>query len=414
MTYLEAVHSSRKSTQKETLADNGLLPSAAVLKERMDALPARGAELAELIAKNIDREEVVDQYEFLIEAGQSLLFYGLGSKIDVLDAVAEKLCDRLSAGRQVIVADGFCPTLTVRSLLVLVASVVIPRGQEYPRRHVLDYVRAISNVLLCNQGMRLDEECKKKRRSPESLASSVVIVIHNIDGVSLRSAEAQNVLSELARIPGVSLVASIDHVNAPLMWDLDMYDRFRWAWICKTTYARYTREMVFTSQPLLRGSEETRVEAAVVLLNSLSPNARKLFRMLAKMQLGDDADADADVGEQEGDAGDKSDSDNDASESGVEGGGRQYASTKRAKPPRKRAQVAAKSLVRRTTFLKLFERCRDEYLSSDPASVKSFLTELETHDMLDRRKGADAAEQLWIPLSEEQLRTVLANVDTSV
>ncbi len=37
--------------------------------------------------------------------------------------------------------------------------------------------------------------------------------------VGLRSHEGQRLLSELARLPRVHLAASMDHVNAALLWD---------------------------------------------------------------------------------------------------------------------------------------------------------------------------------------------------
>ena len=42
------------------------------------------------------------------------------------------------------------------------------------------------------------------------------VIIHNIDGAMLRGSKVQSVLSHLAQIPAVHIVASIDHINAPL------------------------------------------------------------------------------------------------------------------------------------------------------------------------------------------------------
>jgi len=42
------------------------------------------------------------------------------------------------------------------------------------------------------------------------------LIIHNIDGVMLRSNKAQNILASLAIIPNIHVVASVDHINAPL------------------------------------------------------------------------------------------------------------------------------------------------------------------------------------------------------
>lgn len=46
--------------------------------------------------------------------------------------------------------------------------------------------------------------------------SLVCIVIHNIDGPALREAETQQYLARIAACSHIRMVASIDHVNAPL------------------------------------------------------------------------------------------------------------------------------------------------------------------------------------------------------
>ena len=42
------------------------------------------------------------------------------------------------------------------------------------------------------------------------------LVIHNIDGAMMRSEKVQVILSMLGQIQGVHILASIDHINAPL------------------------------------------------------------------------------------------------------------------------------------------------------------------------------------------------------
>ena len=42
------------------------------------------------------------------------------------------------------------------------------------------------------------------------------LVIHNIDGTMLRADRAQMVLSLLAEVRGFHIIASIDHINAPM------------------------------------------------------------------------------------------------------------------------------------------------------------------------------------------------------
>ena len=52
-------------------------------------------------------------------------------------------------------------------------------------------------------------------------------------------------LSELAALPNVHLAASVDHVNAALLWDLQTRDRFGWVWHNATCYTPYFREVGF-------------------------------------------------------------------------------------------------------------------------------------------------------------------------
>lgn len=44
----------------------------------------------------------------------------------------------------------------------------------------------------------------------------ICIVVHNIDGPGLRDPETQQYLAQLASCSHILVVASIDHVNAPL------------------------------------------------------------------------------------------------------------------------------------------------------------------------------------------------------
>lgn len=54
---------------------------------------------------------------------------------------------------------------------------------------------------------------KALRKNPKD---RLYLLIHNIDGIMLRSSKAQDLLSCLANIPNVCVLASIDHINAPL------------------------------------------------------------------------------------------------------------------------------------------------------------------------------------------------------
>ena len=62
---------------------------------------------------------------------------------------------------------------------------------------------------------------------------------------------------------------------------------------------------------------------------------------------------------------------------------------------------------KKMTFNTLFEKCRQKFYVSNPTDLQAILTELRTHELLEERVGADAAKQLWLPLSPAQAKLVL-------
>lgn len=67
---------------------------------------------------------------------------------------------------------------------------------------------------------------------------------------ALRSVEAHSILSELAALPGIHMVASIDHINAPLLWDKHTAANFNWLYQELVTFVPYSME-VAGMRPLL-------------------------------------------------------------------------------------------------------------------------------------------------------------------
>lgn len=334
--YFES-HRGQVRTTNLTLADLNIAPPArleAALEKWEDPFELDQERLVEQIVSRFD------QFTFMLAAEHSLLFYGFGSKWSILDQLAQHLTQTHS----VVVLNGFNPTLNLRTVLTQIASDIL-RISGFQKRTLSDYIDAIREGIKDN---------------------NIAVVVHNVDGVALRSSESQHALSTLSAIKGISLVASIDHVNAPLLWDGATYARYVWAWIKADTFMPYKAETVFCSKALLRGGMERRVEGAVALLKSLSDRARKLFRFLTERQMG-------------------------------------------GKTPDGESKQAALRL----TFNELFEHAKSKFLASDPATLRTILTELQTHDLLSSRRGADMAEQLWIPLESAQLKDILRQIDTT-
>jgi origin recognition complex subunit 2 len=73
----------------------------------------------------------------------------------------------------------------------------------------------------------------------------VYILVHNIDGESLRYPQTQLILSLLATLKQIRIIASIDHLNAPSLWNQGMSMRFNWIWHDVTNYQNYLEETKF-------------------------------------------------------------------------------------------------------------------------------------------------------------------------
>ena len=51
---------------------------------------------------------------------------------------------------------------------------------------------------------------------PPCVFAELFLIIHNIDGMTLRASHVQNILSKMASTSKIYVIASIDHINAPL------------------------------------------------------------------------------------------------------------------------------------------------------------------------------------------------------
>jgi origin recognition complex subunit 2 len=70
----------------------------------------------------------------------------------------------------------------------------------------------------------------------------LLLIVKSSIHAGLRGPEEQLWLRRLSQAPAVHLLASIDHVNAALLWDNRTAAAFRWLWMDVTSYAAYKAE----------------------------------------------------------------------------------------------------------------------------------------------------------------------------
>ncbi|PIK36669.1 putative origin recognition complex subunit 2-like [Apostichopus japonicus] len=275
----------------------------------------------------VEHTRLFHKWMVQLSNGFNLLLYGLGSKRHLMESFRSKhLLDFHH-----IVINGFFPSLAIRQILSAISedvleSKVTARGQQ-------EQLELIKSEL-------------EKKNEP------VFIILHNIDGPILRVTKNQNLLSSLAQISCVHMIASIDHINAPLIWDQGRFCCFNWLWYDVTSYQDYTEETSYENSLLVRQSGALTLSSINHVLKSVPPNVQGVFNILVEAQL---------------------EHKDDISYSGM-------------------------------TFQDLYQRCREAFYVSSDLTLRAQLTEFKDHKLLTFKKGIDGAELLSIPVESSTLQ----------
>jgi len=270
------------------------------------------------------------QWYFELQRGFNLLFYGYGSKKVLLMKFAKEV---LGDCPQVVV-NGYFPGITPKSVLTSICEGVL--GHRGAFRDLVEQC-AFIHAYFSNAGR---------------LVKRLYVVVHNIDGAALRTEKAQQVFSLLAAVPCLHLLASIDHINAGLLWDSSKIAKLNWIYHDVTTYQRYTTETSFESN-FIHTQTSGQTRGATYVLKSLTSNARGIFKILAQYQVRQGPDS---------------------------------------------LGITAQAL---------YTKCREAFLVSNDLALRTQLTEFKDHELIATRKGPDGTEYLYSQLDRAALQTLL-------
>ncbi|KAK9473602.1 origin recognition complex subunit 2-domain-containing protein [Dipodascopsis tothii] len=302
------------------------------------------------------------QWLFEMGEGYNIVLYGVGSKRAVLEEFAEYVLETtVGAGAtddgaddepdgEMLVVNGYNPGLSVLEVLFSVCGFLFP-GQKLPRT-LPDLLRLVGTA------------------GSSAHLHRLVVVLHSMDGPALRSDKAQTAVAALAR--QVRVVASVDNINGPLLWDAARLSALRFLWHETATFAPYDAETAFTD-PLevveglgagTRGGAgapagETVLQGMRFVLESLTANARGVYRVLVSQQL--DAVADGD---------------DTPERAGLE-------------------------------FHTLYARCSEEFLVGSELSLRTVLTEFYEHGMAASTRARVGSEIVYVPFGRAVLESVL-------
>ncbi|XP_023190615.1 origin recognition complex subunit 2 isoform X1 [Xiphophorus maculatus] len=275
------------------------------------------------------------KWMFQLQLGFSVLVYGLGSKKTLLEDF------RVSHLSQEIhlVVNGFFPSITLKSILNALTCEVLEHQGTF-----------------CTPSDQIHFIAQTLKDSPDL---HIYLLIHNIDGPMLRGEKTQSALGQLAALPNLHLVASIDHINAPLVWDQFKQSQFNWLWWECVTFQHYTEETSYENSLLVQQTGALALSSLTHVLRSLTPNARGIFKLLAKFQL---------------------ENKDNPSYSGL-------------------------------SFQDFYQCCREAFLVNSDLTLRTQLTEFRDHKLIRTRKGGDGVEYLIVAVETNTLIDFLENED---
>jgi len=287
------------------------------------------AEVRELIE---DHRVQFPKWLSLLHRGFSIVCYGLGSKKSLLHDFHE----RLLINRDTVVVNGFFPSLTIKQILGTISE---------------DILGIIGNFSSTSEHL---EEIFS------ALTTDIYILIHNIDGPTLRTNKVQSALASLASHPLVHLVCSIDHINAPLIWDQQCLSKLNFIWFDCTTFLPYLEEAGGADNLMVRKTGQLALASLSSVWASLTPNAKKIYIIIIKYQIENMEEVDSYPG---------------------------------------------------FSFMELYRMCRAEFLVASDLALRAQLTEFRDHKLVKSKKGNDGGEYLTIPLDKPTLSAFLDNIN---
>ncbi|XP_040295943.1 origin recognition complex subunit 2-like isoform X2 [Bufo bufo] len=319
--YFEAHSSSKVLTSDRTLQK---LQTPKLDQETLRKLLVQSPSVFANDLHNLNEKHEAFFYKWMLQLhlGFNIVLFGLGSKRNLIEQFRTTLLqDSLH-----IVVNGFFPSITIKSILNSITEEAL--GYSGTFRSPLDQMNFIA------------------QKFKEEPSLELYLLIHNLDSHMLRGDKSQQVLGQLASIANIHVLASIDHMNAPLMWDQSKQSLYNWLWYETTTYSSYIEETSYENSLLVKRSGALALSSLTHVLRSLTPNARGIFRLLAEYQMAN--------------------KDN-PSYTGL-------------------------------SFQDFYQQCRESFLVNSDLTLRAQLTEFRDHKLIRTKKGPDGVEYLLIPL----------------
>ncbi|KAJ8920979.1 hypothetical protein NQ315_015774 [Exocentrus adspersus] len=276
-------------------------------------------------------ESFFEKWLYLLNENFNILLYGLGSKRNILQSFQAKYLN----SDPVIVVNGFFPSLSIKNILdgILVDLLEV---QEVPG----------------NINEACDLVIEEFNNLPES---HLYLIIHNIEGEMIRNHKSQSILARLAGVKNIHLIASIDHINAPLIWDHSKLSKFNYIWWDVTSFLPYIEETSFERSMMIQQSGTLALSSLKNVFLSLTTNSKNIYIIIVKNQL----------------------------------------------------ENAKNQYYQGMAFKDLYMACREAFIVSSDLALRAQLTEFVDHKMVKQKRSPDGTEYLVVPLANALLKKFL-------
>lgn len=339
-----------------------------------------------------------DQWIFELEEGFNICLYGHGSKRELAMDFVEYMYVQAEKPPKTVVVNGYTPGLTIRDVLTTLASVVLPKNLKLPA-HPPKVLELILSTL-----------------SDKPPSQPIRLVIHSLDHAKLRKPATQALLARLAAHRSISMVATCDTPNFPLLSDTTLLRQFRWLYHDATTFQPYAAEIdVVEEVNALLGRSGRRLDGkdgVGYVLKSLPENARNLFRILVAEQL---ALADTELNTTAGAAEVDLDADDIlGAEDEEEAAAQQNTPSRRGrgrKPKPPKPSKPSATLPEGVEYRTLYHKAVEEFVCSSELNFRTLLKEFHDHQMIESQKDAMGTERLVVPFRREELEGILEELD---
>ena len=218
--------------------------------------------------------------------GFSVIIYGFGSKRNFLDDFLEKKAKNKYI---TLVIRGYFRQIKFKNCLVDLLKNMTKFYQELD--HSADYETSV----LCNvEELNIETIIQRINFLHEKLIhvyDNIFVIIHNIDNTSIRP--YLPAISKLIQIPFITLVASVDNIRWPALWNSQMHHKMNILYMDVTTAEEYKTEIQHMYGDQLpswlgvhtdkEGNQYT-LEHFNSVLNCLTPSHIQLARAIAEIQ----------------------------------------------------------------------------------------------------------------------------------